>query len=491
MFERALFTAVCATSLFAGVAGAQDRKDDPKGAEVQKKEAFVQKEIVTELSRLATWCAGRNGFDDGRRALEVGLGIFSEDPLLSAQLEKLKGKTGTLPKGFREDLAKKESSSYAKCAKLLAQLVAFAADRGNHDHFEERVETIAMKLHCEQALEQPGHGAIAVWFAPYRRWVSQADFKRLEAGCEQIDGAWVQASEVKKLDERHATWSDPWLVSDDVHEIKTTMSYRVARQLLAHVAAFRQMFLRYVADAWELRLPQGKLPIVVTATQDDFRDQMKRAGHWTDGGNNMAAVYIQSTAPLSPVYVTFEPMDETGKTRKVGFDGLETILQHEVTHQLASECSSWNAEAGTLGADYQFWCVEGLAAFMETWQLGRSGWRLTHSKPTAVARQKESGHSFAFASFRARVSLPELRTMFDTPRAQFVHADQYDFAATLTYFLLEGEGRRYREGFLHLLALEHARKIQASSLETCFPGVSWGEVQTQFRRFVSGIALDD
>src|SRR5205807_1626208 len=152
---------------------------------------------------------------------------------------------------------------------------------------------------------------------------------------------------------------------------------RTAKTLLLHVGAYRDKLVSYVSDGWELRKPEGKLPIIVTETQQDFVDQMEKGGHRKKGERmNMAAVYMHSSRQLNPVYVTFEPRDESGATGKVGIEYVSMILQHEVTHQIATEYSYYAADHSRLGDKYQYWSVEGIATFMEVFKLGKTGWKL-------------------------------------------------------------------------------------------------------------------
>jgi hypothetical protein len=494
---QAIAVATLSFALLVGSAvSADDKKEDKKTAaataDVQKKETFTENQVAAELAKLATWCVAQNGPDDARRVLELGLQIYPENKALKKQKDEVKDAKQAPSKKYRDELKKKEHDAYEKCAKMIADLVVFAGDKGIWDHFEERVEAIAMKLGCEDALVPPKKGAIAVWFEPYRKWFNGADAKKLEAGGERIDGKWLSANEVAKLDEQHSKWSDPWVISDEVHEIKTTMHYRIAQQLLVHVGAYREMFIRYVSDGWELRKPEGKLPIVVTETQDDFKAQMIENGHMKKGDRvTMAAVYMHRLAPLNPVYVTFEPANDDGSTHKVDIEYVSEILQHEVTHQIATEYSYWNADHSTYGEDCHYWCVEGIATFMEVWRLGRSGWKLTHPNPKN-AMTPGTGHQCAFANMKDQPDLPGTLTgHFNLKHDNFVRPDYYDIASTISYFLLEGEGRKYRKGYLKLLALRHEGKISTSSLEECFPGVDWKEAHEEYKKFVAGIKLDE
>jgi hypothetical protein len=373
--------------------------------------------------------------------------------------------------------------------------MVFAGKHNVWDHFEEQLDILASKLGSEAAVAATG----AVYFEPYRRWYNPADGKRLldggEKGTEvhpQDDTKWLDAKEVKALDDQHSTWSNPWVLADDVHELHTTMPVRTAKTLLLHVGEYRDMFVKYVADGWELRKPEGKLPIFVTATQKDFRDRMQADGHLKPGERiNMAAVYCPSSRPLNPVYATFEPMDESGATAVMNTQYVAMILQHECTHQIATEYSMFDADFSGHGEKYQYWSVEGIATFMEVFRLGKTGWKLTHPNPKNH-QEKASGNECAFAFCKDNLFLPEtLKGFFDLTHDHFVRADHYQIAATVSYFLLEGEGKKYRKSFLKLLQLVHQSKDTNHTLQDCFPGVNFEQMHDEYKHFVGDMKLDE
>jgi len=157
------------------------------------------------------------------------------------------------------------------------------------------------------------------------------------------------------------------------------MSLRIARQVFANVTAFRHFFLAQFAGLWDLRPPIGKLPVIVTATQDEMQDQMRRYSKNQISLKGFgAACYIFTNSPLNPCLVTFEPYMATGKVTKIGFKQLVSFLKHEITHQLSFEYCKYDYDI-TKRCDYHIWVTEGIANFMENYKLSSKGWKLSHN----------------------------------------------------------------------------------------------------------------
>jgi hypothetical protein len=212
---------------------------------------------------------------------------------------------------------------------------------------------------------------------------------------------------------------------------------------------------------------------------------MEKNGHHKKGERvTMAAVYVNQ-GPLSPVYATFEPRDEGGGVEKVEIDYVLRVLQHEVTHQIGREYSNF-AHGGEGTGEYQYWCVEGVAVFMENFKLGRTGWTLAHPNP-----KNGKSDEYAFHWCKENPHLPQsLEGFFRLSHDNFVKANHYELAGGVSYFLLEGEGRKYRKGFLELLQRVHRGNDSKSMLGECFPGVDFDKMHKEYKQFIADLKLD-
>jgi hypothetical protein len=331
------------------------------------------------------------------------------------------------------------------------------------------------------------------YFAPYLRWTSGTEVALLERGGEVHEGANLEPDAVAALDRRHSSWSDPWVISDDVHEVRTTMPLRIANQILHFVAAYRRHFLERFGPMWDLKAPTtGKLPLIVTRTQAELRERLSAvAGSASLGGNMQgAAFYLQTNGKLNPCFVTYEPNDANGTVFKIQrFEELVIPLIHEVTHQLAFEYSKHDFN-DTRHIQHHFWSVEAIANFMGYHVLENgTTWRLTHPRTIPMGHGMIEG-PFAWC-VNNKSALPPLRRFMALTHQEFMTVQNYHIAATLAYFFLEGEGGKYRASFAKLLEKIHEVRDEPGTFEACFPGVNHAEMEAEWLRFVGAIDLDD
>lgn len=450
-------------------------------------EKAALKKVEKELLDLGKFAAKGNDGAAAEAALRLALEVLPESEKVRAELEKLEKKPprGAPKEGFAEKLAERRAAAHREAALALAD-AALATEATAPERYARYVRLIQERLPEQEALTRLD----LVYFAPYLRWVSGTEAKLLQAGGEVMGDRHVEADAVAALDRQHATWSDPWVVGDDVHEVRTTMPLRTANQILAFVGAYRRHFLERFGGAWGLKAPAGKLPIVLTRTQAELKEQLtKVAGSAAPpGGVQGAAFYLMTNSALNPCFVTYEPLDATGVMFKVErFDQLVIPLIHEVTHQLAFEYSKHDYDRSRM-IQHQFWAVEGIANFMCYHVLEDGRWRLTRPRTIPMGQGMIEG-PFAWC-LNNRASLPPLARFMGQSQQEFMTVQNYHIAATLSWFLLEGEGGKYRAGFVKLLEAVHRVHDGPDTFGKSFPGVDLSTMEQEFERFVEKIELD-
>lgn len=461
-------------------------------ADLTKAERDAVKVAEKELVGLAKYAARARDYDAGIQALELGLEAWPDSDKLSKALDTLRKKAekGGDPKdSYAEKLAAKTTDALHEVALALADAAKSTESEApeRYDHYLRLIQT---RFSDQDALDKLD----LVYFAPYFQWVSRTEADLLEAGGERLDGKTLDAAAVEALNRKHASWKDPWIVSDDVHEVRTTVSLRRAKQILAYVAAYRAYFLGRFGGLWDLQAPTGKLPIVVTETQADLRDQMQTytggQGMSPGGGVQGAAFYMQTSGKLNPCFVTYEPMEATGRTftiDKDDFTQLQIPLAHEVTHQIVFEYSKHDYD-NRRQIQYHFWAVEAIANYMGYHAFDGIQWTLTHPRTIPMGSGMIEG-PFAYCSNHAN-ELPKIEDFMGLSHQEFMTVENYHVAATLAYFLLEGEGGKYRKQFVKLLEAVHKVRDKADLFETCFPGVDRAAMQREFTAFVKSLQLD-
>lgn len=463
------------------------RADDAVPEKVAKKEESTLKTVAGEVLKLAKLCGREKAFDAARSELGRGLALAPDDKGLRDELARIAGERDAAKATFAAKYETERKKTHEKCADLLADLAQVCERAKTEARWACWVEAIAEQYPSEKALQKAG----AVYFEPYVRWVKPADKKKLDAGGEEVEGKWLEKGAVEALDRRHASWSDPWVLADDVHEVKTALPLRTAKRLLAHIGAYRRFFLRELAGSWDLKAPAGKLPVIVTGTQKDLKEQTAAFGGQAAAlADQMrgAAYYLMTSGTLNPCFVTFEPTDVTGRTTKITFEQVLYPLKHELTHQICFEYSKHAYDAGRM-PESQFWSVEGIANFTAYYTVEKGKWRLGHPK---MMRLGEGFIEGAFAWCVANeAAIPPLERFFAIPREQFMTVQNYHIAATVAYFLTLGEKGKYRSAFVRLLEAVHRVRETDATFDECFAGIDKKALDQEFRRFVRGLKIEE
>jgi len=208
----------------------------------------------------------------------------------------------------------------------------------------------------------------------------------------------------------------------------------VARAGEAHVTAF----LRAQGDALDLRLPEGPLKIVLTATRREFERTLR--GLVADA-QGWGAFY---DARSGNVYLSLEAAAR-------GALPWTADLRHELTHQIL-DLSRPASRRGQVFPRPWFWLWEGIAVWSEN--LGDPPGRDTGAERLARFRRRHAWQDTT-----------PLRTLFALGPEDFA-GRHYDQTASLMRFLLAPEHPRRRAAILHLVArLLAGETLQADALE--------------------------
>lgn len=463
-----------------------------------REERAVVKTVEKEMSKVVKYAMRHGDLAQARAELELALKVAPDSSKLERGMKSLERKEAhdrdserTLKASFVNDLEERRQEAHAEVALALAH-AARSVEEDDVKAYERYVALVQDHFRTPEALDVLD----LRYFAPYYEWVSASEASLLESGGERLDGKDLDQAAVEGLNQQHSSWSNPWVISDGVHEVRTTVSLREAKQILAYVGAYRKYFLARFSADWDLRAPKGKLPVIVTRTQAEMKEQMAKVTGGMGASNpgqqtgvQGAAFYLQTNSQLNPCFVTYEPMEATGRTFKVtDFTQLQIPLAHEITHQIVFEYSKYDCNR-TRQVQYQFWTVEAIANFMGYHKFDGTQWTLTHPRTIPMGSGMIEG---PFAHCKNNVSsLPSLRDFMALTPAQFMTVNNYHMAATLAYFLLTGEHGKYRKQFLALLAEVHKVKDAPDSFERAFPGVDLDAMQQEYIEFVKGIELDD
>ena len=479
-----LLLAFTAAALATPAAGAPDPARTAEA--LAKQETVARTKAGDEMASLAHFCATTYSYDDARKAWAKALAFAPGNKLFRSELDKLKSKKSTPTKSAAPAIAERRKKGLVKCADLMGPVV-------NSYLAAERTDDLARIVALMRAQELPVEATLAkheiVFFEPYLDWRTKKDVARLTDGGEYVDGAWLPKEKVEELNAAHAQWSDPWVLADDVHEVRTTLPLRTARRVLAHVGAFRRFFLGYFTGEWDLAVPAVKLPVLVTATRAEMEERSNDFGAGSAGGlpPTMAAFYLAGPGDGNPCFVSFEMPGPKGAGVKVNFGGLRWAFEHEIGHQIAFEFSKHAADRDRQSRIHA-WAVEGLAEFLPHYDLVEGAWVRRQPKLISMGPGFIEG---AFAWCRDNVgAIPPLDKFMALSYEEYLTSDNYHIGAVLAAFLLEGKDRAYRQSFVKLLEAVHQSRADESTFAACFEGVDVAALDAEFREFCRGIELD-
>jgi len=333
------------------------------------------------------------------------------------------------------------------------------------------------------------------FYEPLKRWVSREEAAVLRAGGDYYRGELLPPERVAELNRQHATWEDPWVLSDEVHELRTTVPLRQANQILGFISAYRAYVLERFGDGWAFQAPRGKLPVIVTRTRAELHEQMRLAVRDRPGLRGLrpqsvgVAFYLHTGGSLDPCFVTYEGMDATGKTFTIAWDDFDQLLlplAHEVAHQIAFEYSKFAARPRR-SIRYHYWAVEGIANFLAQHAWNGSEWILNRKR--VISWGESNGENpFSYCQ-RMRSELPPLKQFMKISVRDFLEPGNYQIATTVVYFLLKGEGGKYRARFLDMLEAVHQVRDERRSFAKAFEGVDLDTLQAEWERFLEELTF--
>lgn len=417
-------------------------------ADLGKKEKACLGKVGAATRRFAKLLTERKEYASARAELCRFLLLDPEDAATRQQLAQLVKKGRVTDAGSDVSIARR--AARAECTKALLD---FAAECEKAGDLERLWRAWTGAVFAYEATLPEG----AEWFAPYGVFVRKEDKERLDAGGEYVDGKWLDATEMSALDAKHRTAKGEWVLEDDVHVVRTAEPLRSARRVLYQAGAFRRFFLAHFACWWDLRPPQGKLPIVFTGTQEEIRKKVAEydPASSKDAADQLsAALYLWSNMPLNPCFVTLEPMLVSGEAHKLTFEEIEQTLRHELAHQIAYEYS--RHANPTPQPSGQPWLAEGMAEFLSCYVPGPTGWRLEEDNET-FARCREKADA-----------MPKLADFVRLPKASFDTVELYAMGACFYRFLWEADAGRHRAAIARVTELVHQSKATAATFKECF-----------------------
>lgn len=263
-----------------------------------------------------------------------------------------------------------------------------------------------------------------------------------------------------------------WQVASEHFQITTNHSpeagLEVAEQLEDFLAVWQQVFFRQISSTGALQdrlaggtrplIPKRQYQVILFRDQAEYVDQLRKV----EAQITKSIGYYSSRLKRAFFYV--------------GDDSLRATRFHETTHQLLQETERVPPQ---VGEQSDFWVVEGVALYMESYQ---------RFEGYATLGGFDSNR-LQFARYRAlseRAYLP-LQTLATYGRAR-LQSDKdlqaiYSQAAGLTHFLMDDPKGTLRPALLRYLEAVYQGR-QTADLLPAECGADWAELDRRYHEFL-------
>lgn len=453
-------------------------------------QATIERQYADELESLAAWCDSKE-LPDKARATRGW--IVPHRPLtIVVRLADSRFPEAAASEGEREwnqrfrDLRQSQAK---RCFDLLQRAV------------DRREFVLAYQLAHATLREDPDHEAArrllgykrrdGRWLTLYESykeksqqiwderfgWVDKKNLPRYESGERYFRGRWLSTEEDERL---HSDIGRGWEIVTEHYQVRTNHSLgegvRLAARLEELYGVWRQLFLRYAMSEAELaRLFREGAPANRTPRRHQvtyFRNRKEYLGAL--GGEHPAvrvtSGYYEGTKRMAYFFVP-EPAEDRDEQAEPD----DSTLYHEATHQLFSELKAVNE----VGRDANFWVVEGIACFMESFHRGQRLVTLGGAKAIRLENARawllEEGKHLPLAEL-CRMGMDDLQRH---PEIKMIYSE----ASGMTYYLLFAGGGRYRQSLVDYLSSVYSNRAGPATLAD-LTGTSFSQHDEQYHQFL-------
>lgn len=277
-------------------------------------------------------------------------------------------------------------------------------------------------------------------------WILQKNLPRYENGERLIEetGKWVTQEREAIL---RADFKSGWKIRTEHFLVKTNHSQEQGVALAAHVEKFHDYFMRDFAAFFQTPQQMAKL---LTGAAEVEEKSLHDINYFRTREEFVKAI-IANCPVANEILGFYYPPDRIAhffhNPASAPEAALET-LYHEVTHQLLAESSS---QIIPVGNDRDFWVVEGLACYLESFQVLEDGTvsvgNIDHPRMQAARRQLvEDGEYELLERFCLMGRLKFQQG--ERPTLQIRYAQ----ATGLAHFFMNYEDGQYKDGFIEFLS---------------------------------------
>lgn len=453
-----------------------------------QRQALIQNNAAA-LQALADWCEEHGLAEQARETHDW---IPPQAPLtLLVALPPLSSDSAASPPDDEPPLVRQWRQQFQALRQTqtddLFQLAALAA--------EKREFTLAYQLVCDTLRENPAHERARLllgykqhdgrWLTPYEiskaqaqqtwhprfGWLPESQVARYESGERRYRGRWLSVADETAA---RANLERGWEVVTEHYQVRTNHSLeagvRLAERLERFYAAWRQVFVRFAMTAEQL-------------------DRLFREGAPVGASRRHQVVYFRNRAEYIQALEREQPSIRisTGYYSSIArksfyFAGSEeddSSLYHEATHQLFSETRPTARDAGR---DANFWIVEGVACWMESFRPSGSLGFIGGADAVRLGNARVRLMRDRFYLPLSQLTAMSMTNLQHDPKIAMLYSE----SSGLTYFLMNADEGRYREPLVDFLATVYAKRDKPGTLAE-LTGVELHELDRQYREFIESL----
>lgn len=461
---------------------------------LQQRQADLQKTFIRKLEALAEDCE-RRGIVDGAAIVREAIPADPADdrPQMLTLPTKVQSPVAqNLPadqrywssqlRTIREELATQlyllsRQALHRGYPSYAFQLVRQTAEQ-NPDHRQAReilgyvqygdewVTPFARKMLREQY----------VWTTQYG-WIKKAHVTRYDQGERLFEGRWVSA---EKEGESRRDFSQAWQIRTDHYLIRTNHSLEQGARLGLALEDFYQLFHETFAGFFNTpeqmrKRFDGTSPVDRTVTQPYRVNYYRTREEYV---NRLQPTFPQ-IALTNGIYAFGEKIAHFYHTDGEAADRDSTLF-HEATHQLFYES---HGSDRAIGEHAQFWIIEGIACYMESFRRGSGAVSLGDPRYVRFVNARDQLLRHRFYVPLQQLSGMGMREFQSSPDLPAIYAQ----SSGLAQFLMHYEQGIYREDLVKLLSQMYSSdariRTQAQGLDD-LTGVPFDVLDEQYEDFL-------
>ncbi len=318
-----------------------------------------------------------------------------------------------------------------------------------------------------------------VWH-PEFGWIPREHVERYERGERYLDRRWVSAAREAEV---RSDFSKAWEIRTEHYLVRTNHSQERGVELARKLEDFHDVFFQTMAGFFNspqqiAQLFEGAGPQRATVSEPNKVNYYRSRDEYLQKLKSQTDQSIEITngmyfpPPNGVAYFFYTPDSAAGAT-----------LYHEATHQLLSGS---RPQIGPVAMKANFWLVEGIACYMESFERRDGAFSLGNPQHVRVQNARRNCLELNYyVPFRKFSSMG----MLAFQNAAEIRRNYSQCAALTHFFMNSGEGR-YREALIdHLSQIYSVKQAVRENPEPLAEliGVSPDEIDQQYVKFLKDI----